>query len=760
MNRIWVAFFSLVLLLFGVATSHAALYFPHFDTRTNQWQTEICIINPSATDLVVGTLETYSSTGTPLGTESGLVISPNNRKQFSVGVGTDLAYAANTKGYIVFKNLSGAPVGYTKFTQTGGDRVAVPAADVTATDAIYLTHIAWAPWWTGISLVNTTDTAKTLTFRFNTGKTKQVTLGAKEQYVKTIAELNDNLIDTAITSAVIEGASGVVGLELFGNGPQLGGVPLISQMATTLYYPHVDTSTGWWTGIAAYNPSATATAQVTVNAYDTGGNLLQTSTLTIGPRQNLVRYSTDPIFNLPAGTKWFSMQSANPLVGFELFGNSSPNYLAGYSVVNLQGRSGIFSKVEKAANGWTGIAFVNTEDQQARVSIKAYDDNGNLIAPGNKTLKAHEKWVGYPVDQNSNFSLFPPGTNLNAATYISFSADRSVAGFQLNSAGVMLDALQTAAPSGQKILDQALGLLQYQSTATSGLTAVTDIIDQIGGSGVGGTCPQVTTNPPTINPAALPSAITITASYGNGCTPPPAPDGTTVTMSGEVLLYIYNLSVGSDFSSISLDYSLAATNVQQNGKILLHGYVSGNIAFANSQLNASAHFGQLPGSDSAITISGDMTITANIAQSGGAYGGNIAVSFDNLAAAGYTVTSGTLTLSSASGSMTGQVEANLNTSQGSVNISMTSEKLSNTRYTFSTPTPGTIAGYTVTLDNVTMDSACSNNPLAGSVAVSAGGSTVSRTFNATCVPVAATPVSVLREVTHHVTRVLTPSNGK
>ena len=53
-----------------------------------------------------------------------------------------------------------------------------------------------------------------------------------------IAALLDNLIDTAIESAVIENASGIVGLELFGNGSQLGGVPLTSKTASTLFYPH------------------------------------------------------------------------------------------------------------------------------------------------------------------------------------------------------------------------------------------------------------------------------------------------------------------------------------------------------------------------------------------------------------------------------------------------------------------------------------------------------------------------------------------
>ena len=265
MKRIWAVLFTLFSLLFGVATSHAILYFPHVDTTTNAWQTEICVINLSATGNLDGDLKIYSQTGTLVNSQHISVL-PKARRQFNVG--TDLQGASNFKGYIVFQNPSGSAVGYTKFTQVGGERVAIPAVDGTSIDNIYVTHIAWAPWWTGISLVNTTSETKTLTIRFNNGQTKTLTLGPNAQYVNTIAALLNNVIDTTIESAVIENASGIVGLELFGNGSQLGGVPLTSQTSTTLFYPHVESTSGWWTGIVAYNPSATTTAQITVKSYD------------------------------------------------------------------------------------------------------------------------------------------------------------------------------------------------------------------------------------------------------------------------------------------------------------------------------------------------------------------------------------------------------------------------------------------------------------------------------------------------------------
>ncbi len=71
-------------------------------------------------------------------------------------------------------------------------------------------------------------------------------------------EFFNNQPQPDIQSAVITNAGGVIGLELFGSlgwGTQLEGILLTDKTASTIYYPHV-ASDDWWTGIVAYNPSA------------------------------------------------------------------------------------------------------------------------------------------------------------------------------------------------------------------------------------------------------------------------------------------------------------------------------------------------------------------------------------------------------------------------------------------------------------------------------------------------------------------------
>ncbi len=284
MKRIWGIFFAVVLLLFGVATVHAALYFPHVAT-TGGWKTEISIINPSSTETVTGTVASYRNDGTQIAT-SVWPIGPKKRLQYDISTFA----GSGSIGYIVYQNTSGSPVGYTKFIQSTGDGVAIPAADNVYSDNLYVTHIAWPPWWTGISLVNTTAAPKNLTIRFNNGMTRPINLAPGEHYVKTVAQILDNLVYTDIVSAVIENANGVVGLELFGNGSQLGGVPLISGTASTLYFPHMafKAGEGWWTGVVAYNPSTTTTVQITVYCYKKDGTLLGSPSRSLGPRERFI----------------------------------------------------------------------------------------------------------------------------------------------------------------------------------------------------------------------------------------------------------------------------------------------------------------------------------------------------------------------------------------------------------------------------------------------------------------------------------------
>lgn len=408
---------------------NAALYFPHVAANL-PWQTEIALINTSASQTVTGTLEAFSDAGEIVETKD-ITLAALGRNE--INVADEFTYFAEIR-YIVFYTASDSVVGYTKFFQIGQDRAAIPAVKEVNTSDIFITHIAsTVDWWTGISLVNTTQAAKQLTITFNTGQSVPYTLQANEHRAFTIESLMGST-QPQLTSAVISNASGVIGLELFGRTGgmnQLDGILLTDQTASTIYYPHVASSQEWWTGIVAYNPSPAGCA-ITISPYTAQGAALATSMLALAGHEKYVGLVSQ--LALPAETAWFKIDSTSPLSGFELFGTTDGIQLAAYAGGGSDGaKTGVFAKIEK--NGWTGIAFVNMEAGAASVTLTALDDDGAIVATQVLPVAAHAKVV--------NFAPMIFSQDISTATYITFSSDKNVVGFQLNGStdGTMLDGL-------------------------------------------------------------------------------------------------------------------------------------------------------------------------------------------------------------------------------------------------------------------------------------------------------------------------------
>jgi hypothetical protein len=285
-----------------------------------------------------------------------------------------------------------------------------------------------------VSILNTTASAKTLTFQFNNGQSRTVDLAAGEHKAFTIASLFGGVAQPTIGSAVIANVAGTVGLELFGSTgaggeSYLSGILLKGDTTSSIYYPHV-ASDGWWTGIVAYNPVESDTS-ITITPYSAAGVQLD-GTQQVVPA--LGKYiGVVSALGLPAETAWLEITAASPISGFELFDTNNGSQLASYIGVGISTYGGVFAKLED--DGWTGIAFVNIEDSTATVTLTAYADSGAVVATEVMTVAANAK----VVDLAENIFT----QDISTATCIGFSSDREVVGFQLNgsSGGMMLDAL-------------------------------------------------------------------------------------------------------------------------------------------------------------------------------------------------------------------------------------------------------------------------------------------------------------------------------
>jgi hypothetical protein len=410
-------------------TIATTLYYPHIDSGSG-WETEIGIINNAAATLT-GVLYGYDDTGAEIETLP-ISLAPGGRTEITVGASfTNASDITNMK-------LAGDTFcsGYEKFYEVGNYRVAIPAISAVNTGNLYIPHIASGDgWWTGVALLNTNSTPTTLTFTFSDGSIFPLTLAAGEHWAGTIQGSFSGINASVVESAVISNASGVIGLELFGSqvgsGNSLSGVLLSNQTATSLYYPHIASDSTWWTGLVAYNPNSTS-ADLTITPYDIEGKALGSIPISIAAGEKYIGIARD--LNFPSGTAWFKVDSTLPVTGFELFGTRDTKQLAGYSTVNINTAQGVFAKLDK--EGWTGIAFVNSSNSAATVTLTAKDNTGNIIAASPLSLPPYAKQVKSAED-------FFPFDDITTASYIHFSSDQDVVGFQLNGSadGMMLDGL-------------------------------------------------------------------------------------------------------------------------------------------------------------------------------------------------------------------------------------------------------------------------------------------------------------------------------
>lgn len=398
---------------------------------TPTWNTEIGIINPSPSAVLEGVLRGFDANGNQVWTRP-VNLSAHGRLELDVAAAADNA-ASRIKS-MRLDITAGQAVGYQKFYQAGKYRVGLEASPQANQANLYVPHIASnEAWWTGIGWTNTTNSAKTLRFSFDNGASATKTLAGGGHEAFTVASLFGDTPQPGIGAAQVSGGAGMVGLMLFGgmNSNILSGVTLSDSTTSTLFFPHVAHNNEWWTGLVVYNPGD-ETANLDLTYFDAQGVNLGRNNTEVGPGQKMV--GTPEALSFPEGTAWFRVQASLPVTGFELFGTTDSNQLAGYSVVDLAGSSGVFPKLER--NGWTGIVFVNSGEAAIQVQAQARNDEGDALATSAVDLSPGQKWV----DQAT--ALFS-GQDISAATYISFTATGDVVGFQLNgsSDGMMLDAI-------------------------------------------------------------------------------------------------------------------------------------------------------------------------------------------------------------------------------------------------------------------------------------------------------------------------------
>jgi len=240
----------------------------------------------------------------------------------------------------------------------------------------------------------------------------------------------------------ISSNSDIKGVMAFGTRDEqtLVTIPIFSTGATDLIFPYVVALHPWYTGITLINTGSQPT-QVTLHAYSEAGVLLESFTPAdpIPPLGKYVRL-VEFIFPTadPAQIRSIHVESDNPLIGFELFGNWDWWGLAGlpafspttqlFKYVRGKGKNGAYTiyynEIPDSGFYYTGVTFSNLGSQATSVHVELYDEIGTKLEEAD--------WpVGVKEQITREIWFLFQGQEVPGAAYLEAGSDEKLMGFEL-----------------------------------------------------------------------------------------------------------------------------------------------------------------------------------------------------------------------------------------------------------------------------------------------------------------------------------------
>ncbi|BBB32758.1 hypothetical protein TTHT_1240 [Thermotomaculum hydrothermale] len=310
-------------------------------------------------------------------------------------------------------------------------------------NTLYVPHIApETDYWNSYSaIVNGSNEQASLTV--NTHEGENISLSnPNEKYTMNYLEwyndfYNPNNITPEKNWVTIESnGECLAGYQFFTRKDvaQSGGLSLDITPSNTIYFPHIHVEGNyWWTGIVFENV-LDSSEEITVFAYDSDGNLLDSFTIEQQPYQKTVCLAQNLWTNnereFPENTAWIKLSSQSPcLIGYQLFGTlpeQGARLLAGINgIINLSTKI-LFPHIQTGENFWTGIAIINSSDSISDISLSAYDSDGNLLEQVDfSDINPNQKKVFLVKD------IFSEDT-IQSVSYIIAQSNNSICGFEIS----------------------------------------------------------------------------------------------------------------------------------------------------------------------------------------------------------------------------------------------------------------------------------------------------------------------------------------
>ncbi len=224
----------------------------------------------------------------------------------------------------------------------------------------------------------------------------------------------------------LEGTAGqpVVGMSA-GSGYTLSG-GFWQPLEQTLYAAHVASTETWWTRLTLLN-AGDADNPITLTAYSATGAQVEQLGIASLPPGNVWQADVDTVF-APATLAqdlWVTSTSGSSLTGVLEFGTRDGQSIVVMPMLAASAADLVYPYVALTYGWYTGLAFINTGDADAHVTVTAYNENGNSLATHTETLAPRSKYVRL-IDQ-----AFPEVADPGQLRMVQAVSDQPLIGFEL-----------------------------------------------------------------------------------------------------------------------------------------------------------------------------------------------------------------------------------------------------------------------------------------------------------------------------------------
>ncbi|MDJ0836227.1 MAG: Calx-beta domain-containing protein [Acidobacteriota bacterium] len=204
--------------------------------------------------------------------------------------------------------------------------------------------------------------------------------------------------------------------------------PNFTFVANNLYFTHIARG-DFYTGIALVNIGSFMQGARIVG-YDVDGNVVDEVIRTLEVNEKIVETDDQFLADFENGEEvaWVLVEADEDVVGFELFGTSDGETIAGLEASTGLSRELCYPFIDTNTEVAHGISVINVNDTVTTLTFILYDDDGNEIAgPVDILVNGNGKLISTIPD------LFPEGaiSDTEVPGWLSVTADAPIAGFEL-----------------------------------------------------------------------------------------------------------------------------------------------------------------------------------------------------------------------------------------------------------------------------------------------------------------------------------------